>query len=64
MYQLPTQFQSSAIMVLQEAQKARLVGLFEDVNLCAIHCKRVTIQPTYMQLSWRLWGGRGADKDS
>ena len=30
-------FQSAAIMVLQEASEAYLVGLFEDTNLCAIH---------------------------
>ena len=35
-------FQSSAVMALQEASEAYLVGLFEDTNLCAIHVKRVT----------------------
>ena len=35
-------FQSSAVMALQEASEAYLVGLFEDTNLCAIHAKRVT----------------------
>ena len=30
-------FQSAAIMALQEATEAYLVGLFEDSNLCAIH---------------------------
>ena len=38
-------FQSSAIVALQEASEAYLVGLFEDTNLCAIHAKRVTIMP-------------------
>ncbi|XP_077911921.1 histone H3.1-like [Halichoerus grypus] len=38
-------FQSSAVMALQEACEAYLVGLFEDTNLCAIHAKRVTIMP-------------------
>ena len=32
-------FQSAAIMALQEAAEAYLVGLFEDTNLCAIHAK-------------------------
>ena len=32
-------FQSSAVMALQEASEAYLVGLFEDNNLCAIHPK-------------------------
>merc|ERR1711934_438645 len=30
---------SSAVMALQEASEAYLVGLFEDTNLCAIHAK-------------------------
>ncbi|XP_016655743.1 histone H3-3-like [Acyrthosiphon pisum] len=37
--------ESSAVMALQEANEAYLVGLFEDANLCAIHAKRVTIMP-------------------
>jgi histone H3 len=41
--QIPTRFQTNAIMVSQEAGEAHLVGLFEDVNLLAIHCKRDTI---------------------
>lgn len=35
-------FQSTAILALQEASEAYLVGLFEDTNLCAIHAKRVS----------------------
>ncbi|CAI4220600.1 unnamed protein product [Auanema sp. JU1783] len=38
-------FQSSAVISLQEAAEAYLVGLFQDTNLCAIHAKRVTIMP-------------------
>jgi histone H3 len=33
-------FQSSALLALQEAAEAYLVGLFEDSNMCAIHAKR------------------------
>ena len=33
-------FQSAAILCLQEAAEAYLVGLFEDTNLCGIHAKR------------------------
>ena len=51
-------FQSSAIMALQEASEAYLVGLFEDTNLCAIHAKRVTIMPEDMQLARRIRGER------
>lgn len=36
-------FQSTAILALQEAAEAYLVGLFEDTNLCAIHAKRVRL---------------------
>ena len=32
-------FQSAAILCLQEAAEAYLVGLFEDTNLCAIHAQ-------------------------
>ena len=51
-------FQSSAIMALQEAAEAYLVGLFEDTNLCAIHAKRVTIMPKDVQLARRIRGER------
>lgn len=51
-----TRFQSSAILALQEASEAYLVGLFEDTNLCAIHAKRVTIMPKDMQLARRIRG--------
>ena len=49
-------FQSQAVLALQEASEAYLVGLFEDTNLCAIHAKRVTIFPKDMQLSRRIRG--------
>ena len=42
-------FQSAAILCLQEASEAYLVGLFEDTNLCTIHAKRVTIMPKDIQ---------------
>ena len=51
-------FQSSAVMALQEASEAFLVGLFEDTNLCAIHARRVTIMPKDMQLARRIRGER------
>ena len=49
-------FQSSAIMVLQEAAEYYLVSLFEDTNLCCIHAKCVTIMPKDIQLACRIWG--------
>ncbi|XP_047660301.1 uncharacterized protein LOC113658960 [Tachysurus fulvidraco] len=53
-------FQSSAVMALQEASEAYLVGLFEDTNLCAIHAKRVTIMPKDIQLARRIRGERSS----
>ncbi|MCJ1276967.1 centromeric DNA-binding histone H3-like protein cse4 [Puttea exsequens] len=55
-------WQSQAIQALQEAAEAFMVHLFEDVNLCAIHAKRVTIQQKDVQLARRIrgaWGGLG-----
>eukprot|EP00308_Calcidiscus_leptoporus_P009389 CAMPEP_0119362054 /NCGR_PEP_ID=MMETSP1334-20130426/9229_1 /TAXON_ID=127549 /ORGANISM="Calcidiscus leptoporus, Strain RCC1130" /LENGTH=252 /DNA_ID=CAMNT_0007377213 /DNA_START=18 /DNA_END=776 /DNA_ORIENTATION=- len=51
-------FQSSAVVALQEASEAYLVGLFQDTNLCAIHAKRVTIMPIDIQLARRIRGER------
>ena len=38
-YRSELRFQSSAVLALQEASEAYMVGLFEDTNLCAIHAK-------------------------
>ena len=51
-------FQGTAILALQEASEAYLVGLFEDTNLCAIHAKRVTIMPKDIALARRIRGER------
>ena len=51
-------FQSTAVLALQEASEAYLVGVFEDANLCAIHAKRVTIMPKDIQLARRIRGER------
>jgi histone H3 len=56
--QADLRFQSTALLALQEAAEAYLVGLFEDTNLCAIHANRVTIFPKDMQLSRRIRGER------
>jgi histone H3 len=53
-YKTELRFQSCAVLALQEAAEAYLVGLFEDTNLCAIHAKRVTIMPKDMQLARRI----------
>jgi histone H3 len=52
--QIPTRFQTSAIMALQEAGDAHLVGIFENVNLLAIHCKRITIQTRDLVLARQI----------
>ena len=43
-------FQSTAIIALQEAGKAFLIKLLEQVNLCAIHANHVAIMPKDIQL--------------
>jgi histone H3/H4 len=51
-------WQSTAVLALQEAAEAYLVGTLEDANLCAIHAKRVTIYPKDMHLAKRIRGGK------
>jgi len=57
-YKSDLRFQSSAVMALQEAAEAYLVGLFEDTNLCCLHAKRVTIKPQDMRLARCIRGER------
>uniref|UniRef100_A0A6N2N5Z5 Core Histone H2A/H2B/H3 domain-containing protein n=1 Tax=Salix viminalis TaxID=40686 RepID=A0A6N2N5Z5_SALVM len=45
-------FQSHAVLALQEAAEAYLVGLFEDTNLCAIHAKRKEKMKLELQTAW------------
>ena len=49
-------WQAQALLALQEAAEAHLVGLFEDANLCTIHAKRVTVFPKDIQLARRIRG--------
>ena len=51
-------FASGAILALQEAAEAYLVGLFEDTNLCAIHAKRIMIMLKDIKLARCIWGER------
>ena len=53
-----TRFQSSAVLALQEAAEAYLVGLFEDTNMCAVHANRVTIMDKDILLARRIRGER------
>ena len=57
-YKNDLRFQSQALLAIQEAFEAFMIGLFEDTNLCAIHAKRVTIMPKDMQLARRIRGWR------
>merc|ERR1712203_339281 len=57
-------FQSSALLALQEAVEAYLVGLFEDTNLCAIHARRVTIMVRDIKLARRIRGEKFHSDDA
>ena len=46
--------QSSAVLALQEAGEALIVGFMEQANLCTIHAKWVTIMPRDIQLACRI----------
>jgi len=53
---LDLRMQSTALLALQEASEAYLIGLFEDTNECALHARRVRIQPRDMMLALRIRG--------
>ncbi|XP_072526095.1 uncharacterized protein [Salminus brasiliensis] len=57
-------FQSSAVMALQEASEAYLVGLFEDTNLCAIlhRFSSRRLGKEAARMSGRGKGGKGLGK--
>ena len=56
--QKDVRWQRTALLALQECSEAFLVSLFEDVNLIAIHAKRVTIMPKDMRLAQKIRGER------
>ena len=47
-------WQASAVYALQQAVESYLVGLFDDVVILAIHCKRVTIMRDDIRMVLRL----------
>ena len=53
---IQVRFQSTAIAALQEVAEKFIVGLFEDVNLLAVHAKRVTVMPRDIRLALRIMG--------
>ena len=48
--------QCIAVEALQEAAEYYITNLFDDANLCALHAKRITLQPKDMQLAMRITG--------
>ena len=57
-FKMDLRFEAKAVLCLQEASEAYLVGLLEDSNLCAIHTKWQMIMPKDIQLARRIWGER------
>lgn len=54
-------FQSQALVALQEAAEAYIVGLFEDTNLCCLHANRQTVMKKDMELARRIRGDKQQD---
>ena len=54
-------FQVTVLLAIQEAMEAGLVRLMEDMNLCAIHAKHVTIQPRDLSLVRKIRVNNGVD---
>ena len=54
-------FQATALLAIQEAMEAWLVQLMEDMNLCAIHAKRVTIGLKDLSLVYHIRVNNGVD---
>ena len=49
-------FQTTAVMALQEAAEAFLVGLLKQASLCTIHAKHITIMTKDIQLARQIRG--------
>ena len=60
-FKMGLRFQATALLVIQEAMEAWLVCLMEDMNLCAIHAKRVTIGPKDLSLVCCIRVNNGVD---
>lgn len=46
--------QTFALQALQAAAEMYLVDLFEDCNICALHCRRITVLDRDMRLARQL----------
>ena len=53
---MQVRFQSTAITALQEAAENFIVGLFQEVNLLAVHAKMVIVMPQNVRLALRIRG--------
>jgi histone H3 len=53
-YKQEVRFTADALLALQTATEAYLVGIMEHTNLCAIHAKRVTIMPKDIVLARKI----------
>ena len=53
---MQVRFQPTIIAAFQKAAENFIVGLFKDVNLLAIHAKRVTVMPRDIRLLLRIRG--------
>ena len=60
-FKVDLHFQVTALLAIQEAMEAWLVRLMEDMNLCVIHAKHVTIQPRDLSLVRKIWVNNGVD---
>lgn len=57
---LDMRFTSDAMEAVQAATEDYISGLFDDVNMCALHAKRVTIMPADLVLALHI---RGEERD-
>lgn len=53
-FKMDLRFELKSCLAIQEAVEKEMVGLLDSSNLCAIHAKRVTIQPKDMHLARRI----------
>jgi histone H3 len=53
-YKTDLRWQGAALLALQDAAEAYLVGLFEDAVLCCVHAKRVTLNDKDIQLARKI----------
>ena len=60
-FKIDLHFQATALLAIQEAMEAWLVRLMEDMNLCVIYAKCVTIQLKDLKLVCHIRVNNGVD---